>query len=147
MFLEIITSKIVICSFLGAAISQIIKFFINWFKTGQRDWYWLLRDAGMPSAHTATVTALTVSLMILEGITHLTLTAGVLSAIVIRNVIGDKIFAEKQENLINLIIDKIQQSLAGERVVWSHLIGHTIREVFAGFIVGLIVTIFIFYII
>ena len=144
MFVEIITNPIVLASFFSAMAAQTLKLLIHWYKKREFDWRWLLRDAGMPSAHTATVTALTASLIISEGVTNLTIAVGVLSAIVIRNVIGDKIFAEKQENSINQIIEKIEQSLAGQKVVWSPLIGHTIKEVIVGFILGLVVALSVF---
>lgn len=145
MLIDILTNKIVLSAIFSAVAAQIIKSLIHLYKTGQYDWRWLFRDAGMPSAHTATVVAATLSVYMLEGMTNLTIICGVYAAITIRNVIGDKIFAEKQEKLINQIIIKIQQSLAGERVEWKHLIGHSIREVIVGFILGLFITGLVFY--
>jgi len=145
MLIEILTNKIVLSAFFSAVIAQIIKSLIHLYKTGHYDWRWLFRDAGFPSAHTATVVSATLAVYLLEGVTNLTIICAIYAAITMRNVIGDKIFAEKQEKLINQIIIKIQQSLAGEKVEWKHLIGHTIREVVAGFILGIIITAVVFY--
>ena len=65
--------------------------------------------------------------------------------IIIRDVIGDKIFAEKQENIINEMVHKLQHMLKGHKVEWKHFIGHTINEVIAGFLLAVIITVVIHY--
>lgn len=130
-------NELLIASFAAMAMAQLLKSLIHWNKTGSYDWWWLLRDAGMPSAHTATVTALTFAVYWSQGATDLFYVTFVFAAITIRNVIGDKIFAEKTEHVINHFFTKLQHFFAGERVEWKHFIGHTLREVVAGFFVGL----------
>lgn len=96
----------------------------------------------MPSAHTAAVVALSLSVFITEGASNLAIVTGVLSTAVIIDVLGDKIFARHQEEKINTFLKEI---LSGHAVHWKHLIGHTITEVLAGIALGITVTLFIFY--
>ena len=145
MILEFISSKIIWSVAASVSAAQIVKWLIHYRRTRKWDWRWLFRDAGMPSAHTATVTALAVSVFIIEGVTTLSLAVFVLSAIVVRDVIGDKIFATKQENALNNVIKKIEHLLQGDKVEWRHFTGHTITEVVAGFMLALIISLTIHY--
>lgn len=138
MLYEFFSQKLLIAPLLAAAVAQTIKMCLHWRRAGVWDWRWLFRDAGMPSAHTATVTALTFMVYTEERLTNLFFVTLIFSAIVIRNVIGDKIFAEKSEHALNELLQRIQHFFAGERVEWKHFIGHTIREVIAGFAVGVV---------
>ncbi len=138
MLYEFFSNTLLIAPMLAAAMAQTIKMCLHWKRTGTWDWRWLVRDAGMPSAHTATVTALTFTIYTQERLTNLFYVTLIFSAIVIRNVIGDKIFAEKSEHALNELLQRIQHFFAGEKVEWKHFIGHSIREVVAGFIVGVV---------
>ncbi len=137
MWSEFFTNEILLSSVVAMATAQLLKSLVHWKKDGVYDWRWLLRDAGMPSAHTATVTALTIAVYWIQGASDLFFVTLILAGITIRNVIGDKIFAEKTEHVINHFFTKLQHFFAGERVEWKHLIGHTLYEVVAGFIVGI----------
>lgn len=139
MIWEIITNKLVVSAFCASCAAQVLKSLIHLRKTGTYDWRWLFRDAGMPSAHTATVTALTLAVFFEEGFSSLFFVTAIMASIVVRDVIGDKIFAEKTETHLNEIFKHMQEFFAGKQVEWKHFIGHTIREVVAGFFVGLIV--------
>jgi len=141
--IDALTNPILLSGFFASAVAQAIKSLVHLKKTGQYDWRWLFRDAGMPSAHTATVTAMTLAVYFDEGFSNLFFVSLILSSIVIRDVLGDKIFAEKTEDAINEFLSKIQHFFAGERVEWKHFIGHTIREVIAGFAVGVAVALIV----
>lgn len=139
----IITNKIVLSCFAAMAIAQSIKSFLAWKKNGHFHWRYIFVAAGMPSSHTATVTALSFSLYLTEGVTNLFIAASVLGLIVIRDVIGDKAFAQQQEDMVNDIVHKITQG-EFEKIEWNILIGHTLKEVFAGFFLGVAVSLIIF---
>ena len=130
----------------SVASAQILKWLIHYKRTREWDWRWLFRDAGMPSAHTATVTALSASVFLAEGVSTLSIAIFIVATIIIRDVIGDKIFATKQENVLNNVIKKIEHLLQGDQVEWRHFTGHTVTEVVAGFILALFITLLIHFI-
>jgi hypothetical protein len=142
MFLSIIYSPIFLSVASAMAIAQILKTLFDYARDGHFHWQSLFRGAGMPSSHTATVTALTLSVFLKEGVGTLSIVTLFLSGIIIRDVIGDKVFALHQERMINKIIE---QMVKHEKVEWHNLTGHTIIEVIAGLILGTVVTLVIFF--
>jgi len=142
MVKDLIFSQIIQATFISVVAAQFIKTILDWITHGEFHWQSLFRGAGMPSSHTATVTALTTSIYLTEGVTNLFIVALIFAIIVVRDVIGDKIFAVHQENLINKIIQQLSRH---EKVEWTHLIGHSITEVVAGLTLGLGVTFLVFF--
>jgi len=139
--MTILDNPIFIATALASIVAQVIKTIIDTFHEGHFHWQSLFRGAGMPSSHTATVIALTLSVYLVEGLTTLFLVTFFIAAIVVRDVIGDKIFATHQQNIINNVV---QQMMHHEKVSWNHLIGHSITEVLAGTVLGVSVTLLVF---
>jgi acid phosphatase family membrane protein YuiD len=137
-----ITNPIFLSILLSVLAAQGIKTLLDILEHKRFDWRWLFRGAGMPSSHTATVTSMALAVYISEGFTTLFIVAATVAIIVIRDVIGDKVFATHQENLINKFI---QQLIHHEKVQWNHLIGHTLVEVFAGLILATAITLVVFF--
>ncbi len=140
---SLLESAIVLSCFFSMIIAQMIKSLLAWKQEGSFHWRYIFLAAGMPSSHTATVTALSLSLYLSEGPSNLFFAVTALSLIVIRDVIGDKAFAQAQENIINRIFDKITRGQF-EAARWNTLIGHTLKEVLVGFLLGIAVTFVIF---
>lgn len=141
--MELILNPIFQSVALSVIVAQLVKTIIDVVTHHHFDWRWLFRGAGMPSSHTATVVALALSVYFVEGLTTLFIITLVFAAIVVRDVIGDKVFATHQENIINRLI---QQIVHHEKVSWNHLIGHTLVEVFAGTLIAVAITLLIFFI-
>ncbi len=140
--IELILHPVFISVFWAVVLAQVLKTLLDIKQHRRFDWRWLFRGAGMPSSHTATVVSLTLAVYLFEGVTTLFLVTLVFAGIVIRDVIGDKVFATHQENIINRFI---QQVLHHDKVQWNHLIGHTLVEVVAGFVLGVLVTLAVFF--
>lgn len=136
MLLDALSDKIFLSALLSSVIAQSIKAALDAWRTRRFDWRSLFRGAGMPSSHTATVVGLSAAVWFAEGATHLFFVTLALSAIVVRDVMGDKVFAAHQEKIINEFFDDVSE---GRPVKWKHLIGHTGVEVAAGVFVGLAV--------
>ncbi|MDD5043262.1 MAG: divergent PAP2 family protein [Patescibacteria group bacterium] len=143
MLKELITNPIILSCLFSDLISQAIKAIIYSRKNAGFHWRYLLMAAGMPSTHTAVVTSLTLGIFLYEGITTLFIASLVFSLIVIRDVIGDRVFAQHQEDIVNKIFAKIFHG-SFEGIEWKNLIGHNLREVFWGIILGLFITSIIF---
>lgn len=139
MILEIIYNQIFQATLISVVLAQILKIM---FENKTLDLSALFSGAGMPSSHTATVVALSLSIYFTEGISTLFVITLVFSGIVIRDVLGDKIFARQQEEKINAFI---QEFVKGEKVHFKHLVGHNISEVLAGVVIGTIVTFGVFF--
>jgi hypothetical protein len=95
---------------------------------------------GFPSSHSAFVTALTTSVAIQSGITSdVTAVAAVLSIIVIYDSLRLRGQVERQAELLNRLRDRHfpEEERLNERV------GHTVPEVAAGVLYGLLVAILI----
>ncbi|UFX83421.1 divergent PAP2 family protein [Candidatus Absconditicoccus praedator] len=133
--IEIITNQILIATVVSTVLAQIIKTILDVFRLKKFERQSLFRGAGMPSSHTATVVALALSVYLVEGASTIFIVTLVFASIVIRDVIGDKIFATHQENILNKIIKDIVKTKKLKR---NHLIGHSIIEVFFGIIVGIV---------
>lgn len=142
MFLNIIYDPIFQSVAVSAIVAQIIKTILDWVQHGHFNWKSLFRGAGMPSSHTATVVSLTLSVYLFEGIGTLFIITFIFASIVVRDVIGDKIFATHQETIINKLV---QQLFSTDKVEWNHLIGHTLTEVFAGMILAIGITLGVFF--
>lgn len=137
ILIDIISNPIFQATLGSSIVAQLLKTAFDYWRHKKFNWRSLFRGAGMPSSHTATVVGLVISVFVVEGVSNIFMIVLCLSSIVIRDVIGDKVFATHQENIINNIV---QQLLHHEKVQWNHLIGHTIVEVIAGAIVGAVVT-------
>lgn len=139
----ILQNPIVVSSFFAMCGAQLVKSALAWRANGRFHWRYLFVAAGMPSSHTATVTALSAAIYAADGPSNLFIASTVLSLIVVRDVIGDRAFAQEQENILNRIFDKITRGQF-EAAKWNTLIGHTLKEVAAGFLLGLAVTAVVF---
>ncbi len=139
MMLAILSNEIVQAVVASMMIAQLIKLVTDDrpFNPGT-----LFRGAGMPSSHTSTVVALTTAVYITEGLSSLFLVTLFLSGIVLRDVLGDKMFAKHQEDKINNFLKEVVDN---KEIHWKHLIGHTISEVGAGIVLGITVTLLIFF--
>jgi acid phosphatase family membrane protein YuiD len=142
MFFQILLNPIFQATIISLVVTQIIKFFVDFAKDGHFHWQSIFRGGGMPSSHTSTVVALMLSVYFTEQLTTLFIVTLIFAGITVRDVIGDKVFALHQQTSINKIIEQLR---GNQKVEWEHLIGHTFLEVIAGTLVGVIVTLIVFF--
>ena len=140
--MQYILHPVLLSVFVSVISAQLLKTIFDTIRTHHFNWRSLFRGAGMPSSHTATVTSLAIGVYLYEGFTTQFIIAFVFAALVIRDVIGDKVFATHQENIINRFIEEIRHH---QKVTWNHLIGHSLVEVSAGFVLATILTFCVFY--
>lgn len=120
--------------------AQLLKFTGNWLVHRQPDFTRLTGMGGMPSAHAASVAALTTCVGIERG-SDSTLFGAVafFSLLIIYDAAGIRQAASRQAQLLNQIVDdlKTHHSIRGERLV--ERLGHTYIEVIAGVLYGVAV--------
>ncbi|KAK7335587.1 hypothetical protein VNO80_27513 [Phaseolus coccineus] len=134
-----------ISAFLSFALAQFLKIFTTWYKEKRWDSKRLLDSGGMPSSHSATVSALVVAIGLQEGAgSSAFAVAVVLACIVMYDASGVRLHAGRQAELLNQIVCELppEHPLSNVRPLRDSL-GHTPLQVVAGGILGCIIAFFI----
>ncbi len=114
-------------------LAQAIKVIIYWFKDGQLNLWHFFEAGGMPSAHSASVTALTVAVVLENGFkSPLFVMCLVFSLIVMYDATGVRRAAGKQAEILNKIVDDIYSTGKIKIEKLKEILGHDPIEVFAG---------------
>ncbi|KAF8016710.1 hypothetical protein BT93_H2052 [Corymbia citriodora subsp. variegata] len=130
-----------ISAFLAFALAQFLKLFTTWFKERRWDSKRMLGSGGMPSSHSATVTALAVAIGLQEGAGGSAFAiAVVLACVVMYDASGVRLHAGRQAELLNQIVCEFppEHPLSSVRPL-RELLGHTPLQVVAGAILGCVV--------
>ncbi len=137
------SNEIMISAIIGWTVAQGLKTIIdcalNKSFTPER----LVGSGGMPSSHSATVCALTMSAGMCYGVDSFEFSiCFVLAAIVMYDAIGVRLETGKQAKLLNLIMEqdwfKTDNEERQEKL--KELVGHTPLQVLAGAILGIILS-------
>ncbi|MCD7456105.1 hypothetical protein HAX54_030680 [Datura stramonium] len=130
-----------VSAFLACAIAQFLKLFTTWFKEKRWDSKRMLSSGGMPSSHSATVTALIMAIYLQEGAGGSTFAiAVVLACVVMYDATGVRLHAGRQAELLNQIVCELppEHPVANVRPLRDSL-GHTPLQVLAGALLGCVV--------
>ena len=117
--------------------AQLLKFAGNWLVHRQPDFTRLTGMGGMPSAHAASVTALTTCMGIERGFNSPLFGAvAFFSLLIIYDATGIRQAASRQAQLLNQMLEdlKTHHTIRGERLV--ERLGHTYLEVLVGILYG-----------
>ncbi|KAI3728385.1 hypothetical protein L6452_17019 [Arctium lappa] len=122
------------------ALAQSIKVFTTWYREKRWDLKQLVGSGGMPSSHSATVTALAVAVGLQDGAAGSTFaTALILACVVMYDATGVRLHAGRQAEVLNQIVYELpaEHPLAQSRPL-RELLGHTPPQVVAGGLLGCI---------
>ena len=136
-FVLFMTNPIILSMIVSYIASIIIKFSLSDNHTIKS---FITFHGGMPSSHSACVSALTISIYLLEGVSNLF----ILSIAFAFVVITDAVYARHEVGVHAKIINNMMK---GNGPKLFERIGHKPIEVFAGILLGLIVTLIVHYII
>ena len=126
-------------SFIAWNLAQLIKMTAGFFKTGQIDFQYLLSTGGMPSAHSAMVCGLCVSIGLTEGFgSPVAMLAAGFAAITMFDAASVRRAAGHQARVLNVIIDELFTRHTLRQTRLKELLGHTRKEVFAGMLIGIL---------
>jgi len=140
-FADIATNRLLIGVLLTIITAQIIKAITNSIKGKKFSFDVLFYGiGGMPSSHAAVVTCLTVSILLLEGMSYLFVASVVFSLIIIRDAVGVRWATGEQAKVINELQADIWKKEKSKIVKLKESIGHTPAEVMAGITLGLIIS-------
>jgi acid phosphatase family membrane protein YuiD len=133
------TLVIPLCSW---ALAQIIKVIIVLIQEKRIAWNYFITSGGMPSAHSATVTALATSIAFKEGFGSIYFSlAAILAVIVMYDAAGVRQSVGEHSAILNLIIKEF--SFKTERPdrekALREFVGHTPFQVVIGALMGIVV--------
>lgn len=138
-FYNFINNKALIAPLVAWAIAQLIKVVIELIQNHRLDLGRLVSSGGMPSSHSATVSALATTIGLIEGTGSATFAiAVVLAGVVLYDSAGVRQSVGKQAVVLNRIIRELRdrRPIAEVETDLKELIGHTAFEVAAGVALG-----------
>jgi acid phosphatase family membrane protein YuiD len=140
MFDQLLHNYILIAALLAWGIAQALKVPIEYVSTHKLNWVLLLRAGGMPSSHSALVTAAAHSVGLFIGFNSgLFALAIVLAMIVIYDATGIRRQAGKHAELINAMLRDLATGHMVPQEQLKEVLGHTPLQAFAGVVLGLVV--------
>lgn len=138
-FDELFSNKVLWTAVAGWFAAQVLKGLFWFFKDKRIDFERFVGPGGMPSSHSAFVTALSVAVGLSEGFNSAFFAISVVFALVVMyDASGVRRAAGKQAEILNKIVDDMQHyhTIREERL--KELLGHTPVEVLGGAILGII---------
>ena len=133
MLQELLRNHLLINALLAWATAQILKFIIYLAVNRTLDWNRLLGDGGMPSGHSATVTALAVTAGIEYGCDSPVFAVCVVLAIIVMH---DAMEAGKHAKAINELLETLSSDKEPDLKL-KEFLGHTPMQVCCGAVLGL----------
>ncbi|HEC21516.1 MAG TPA: divergent PAP2 family protein [Chloroflexi bacterium] len=137
MFAQLAVNDILWVSIAASSLAQFLKPFTYWLSTGEFEWGHIAETGGMPSSHSAMVSALAAGVGMEWGFDSPTFAiAAILAAIVIYDAAGIRRQAGAHAYVINRIIAEL---LSGHPIQETHLqevLGHSRKEVAGGVLFG-----------
>lgn len=145
-FTGILSNQILISAFISWFFAQFLKIIIELLKRKKyktKDFILraLFGTGGMPSSHSASVTAIAVSTGVKTGFdSPLFALAFIFVFIVIRDATGVRLSSGRQAEALNRVIDVVSKSETAELTKIKEVKGHTPLECFVGVLIGLLVS-------
>jgi Uncharacterized protein conserved in bacteria len=135
---EIVQNRLIWASFASWGIAQLIKIFSGVLKEKRFDFKWLLSTGGMPSAHSAGVSALATAVGLYCGFNTTDFAVSAIFALIIMfDAQGLRQMTGRQAKVLNRLMEDIYVKHAVKPERLMELIGHTPVEVFMGALLGI----------
>jgi len=132
------THPVVLSCLFGMVAAQFIKFVSHYVRTKKIDFGVLFFESGgMPSSHSAPVSALSASVYIDQGFSLLFIAVTVFGLIVMRDAAGIRWVSGQQSILLNKIVRSLRKHEISLDYV-HELMGHTPTQVLAGAALGIV---------
>lgn len=128
-------NQILLSIIIAAITAQGFKIIYNTYHKHSFQFQDLFETGGMPSSHTAAVTALTLSIYLIEGLSTAFLISLTLAIIVIRDAIGVRYSSGIQGELITKLLKKHKIKI---KKAPHFALGHTPLQVLIGCVIGIV---------
>ena len=140
-FIDIATNAPIVCAVLGWLIAQLLKIVVTAVVEKTVDFGKFMAPGGMPSSHSAFVTALAATVGWQEGVGSVYFAlAAAFALIVMYDACGVRRAVGEQAKVINLLIDFLKEhDPQTDQETIRVILGHTPFQVVMGFILGLVI--------
>ena len=146
MLSDIFSNHLLMNALLAWATAQLLKFFIYLAVNRTIDWKRLTGDGGMPSGHSATVTALAVTSGLEYGYdSPVFAVCVILAVIVMHDAMGVRRETGIQAKVINEMLEvftNMGKKMSPEEKL-KEFVGHTPLQVLAGGILGILIAVMV----
>jgi acid phosphatase family membrane protein YuiD len=140
--MDIFHNRVLCCVLVTWFIAQFSKPFVQYLRTREWGWAWFFSAGGMPSTHSAIITAATASLGMELGFgTPEFAFCIAVAMVVLYDAAGVRRQAGEHARVINAIIDDLAHGHPLKEENLKELLGHTPGEVIIGSLVGITVAI------
>ena len=142
--LKIFSNSAVWVPILAMGLAQLTKCTVYSIKARKLDLTWLFQTGGMPSSHSAAVTALSTKIGFRAGFdSPLFAAVLVFSLIVMYDAAGLRRAAGKQARVLNFVLQDMYKGHRVSEERLKELLGHTPLEVIAGAAMGLAIAVLV----
>jgi acid phosphatase family membrane protein YuiD len=139
--MNILQNHVLVCVLIAWFIAQFGKPFLQYLRTREWAWSWFFSAGGMPSTHSAVITAATTAIGIQMGLASPEFAFCVaVSMIVLYDAAGVRRQAGEHARVINAIIDDLAHGHPLKEENLKELLGHTPAEVIVGSVLGITVS-------
>ncbi len=148
--MQLITNKLLFAGLISWLIAQVFKAINNVIITGKFSIERLFGDGGMPSGHSATVSAVMLTAGLNYGFDSAAFgISAILAIIVMHDAMNVRLESGKQAHLLNIMTEHMERITGkdldnGQKL--KELLGHTPWQVAAGCALGLIVALVIYFV-
>ncbi len=138
--LALFQNKALIAGLIAWAIAQLIKIPLDYLRTRRWNWALLLTTGGMPSSHSALVTATALAIGLYYGFDSPIFALGVVFTMVVTyDAAGVRQQAGIHAQRINIIFEELLRGHPISEDDLREVLGHTPLEVTGGILLGLVV--------
>lgn len=140
---ELLTNQVLIAGIAGWATAQVLKTIIYAVLNKEISFERLFGDGGMPSGHSATVSAMAMMSFLYYGVGSFEFAVSTMMAIIVmHDAMGVRLETGKQAKIINEMIELLSErnyemAFSEERL--KEFVGHTPLQVAAGCMLGLFI--------
>jgi len=135
--------KIILIPFIALILAQLIKVVIDSIK-GEFSWKNFNSYGGMPSSHSAMVSALAMEIGLQAGFESIYFAlALVLAFLIIRDAVGLRQMLGKHGQVLNMLIKDLPDYQEDKYPFLEERLGHTYLQALAGIILGIIIALII----
>jgi len=140
---ELLANRVLIAGIAGWATAQVLKTIIYAILNKEVSFERLFGDGGMPSGHSATVSAMAMMSFLNYGVGSFEFAVSTMLAIIVmHDAMGVRLETGKQAKIINEMIELLSErnyemAFSEERL--KEFVGHTPLQVAAGCILGLFI--------
>ncbi len=142
MFYEIITNKVLIIPICSWVMAQLLKVIVILIRKKQLDLRYLVISGGMPSSHSAFVSALATSVALIQGLSSVAFgISAIFALVVIYDAAGVRRSVGQQSVVLNRIIRelRLRRPITGLGRDLREFIGHTQFQIIIGALLGIVI--------